>query len=114
MNTIKKILFIHQKASEHVAALNEKILWSFHAVKKLRIEGLRKSPIEDALKDCVLVEDYPIMGRPLPDCLVLGFINEDPLHVVVALDEDFDRIFIITVYKPSLERWEDGWRKRKK
>ena len=114
MNKINKILFIHQKASEHIAALDEKILWSFHAVKKLRIEGLRKSQIEDALKNCVLVEDYPIVGRPLPDCLVLGFINEDPIHVVVALDEDFDRIFIITVYKPSVERWEDGWGKRKK
>lgn len=114
MNTIKKILFIHQKASEHIVAVNEKILWSFHAVKKLRIEGLRKLQVEDALKDCILVEDYPIVGRPLPDCLVLGFINEDPIHVVVALDEDFDRIFVITVYRPSVERWEDGWRKRKK
>lgn len=82
-------------------------------MKKLRIEGLRKSQVEDALKDCVLVEDYPIVGRPLPDCLVLGFIKENPIHVVAALDEDFDRIFIITVYRPSVERWADGWKKRK-
>lgn len=114
MNKLKKLLFVREKASEHIAAINEKILWSFHAVKKLRIEELRKSQIEDALKNCVLVEDYHVVGRPLPDCLVLGFINEEPVHVVVALDEDFDRILIITVYKPSTERWGDGWKKRKK
>ena len=114
MNTLKKILFIHQKASEHIAAVNEKILWSSHAVKKLRIEELRKSQIEDTLKDCDLVEDYHVVGRPLPDCLVLGFINDEPVHVVAALDEVFDRILIVTVYRPLAERWEDGWKKRKK
>lgn len=82
--------------------------------KKLRTEELRKSEIEYALKDCVLVEDYNVVGRPLPDCLVLGFINDEPVHVVTVLDEDFDRILIVTVYKPSAERWEDGWKKRKK
>ncbi len=114
MNKIAKILFIHQKAHEHIPALNERIMWSFHAVSKLRVEGLRKSLVENALKDCVLVEDYLPVGRPLPDCLVLGFINEGPIHVVVALDEDFERIFIVTVYRPSAERWEDGWKKRKR
>ena len=58
MNKLKKLLFVRKKASEHIAATNEKILWSFHAVRKLRIEGLRKSQVEDALKNCVLVEDY--------------------------------------------------------
>ncbi len=114
MNKIMKLLFIREKASEHITAINEKILWSFHAVQKLRIEGLRKSQVEDALKNCVLVEDYHVTGRPLPDCLVLEFINEEPVHVVVALDEDFDRILIVTVYRPSAGRWEDGWKKRKK
>jgi len=114
MNKLKKLLFIRQKACEHIVAVNEKILWSFHAVQKLRIEELRKLQVEDALKNCVLVEDYHLVGRPLPDCLVLGFTNEKPVHVVVALDEDFDRILIVTVYRPSAERWKDGWKKRKK
>ncbi len=114
MNTAEKILFIQQKASEHVLATSEKIFWSVHAVRKLRIERLRKSQIEDALNDCVLVEDYPVVGRPLPDCLVLGFVSENPVHMVVALDQDFDRIFIVTVYRPLPERWEDGWKRRKK
>jgi len=109
----EKESFIRQKAEEQIPENNEKISWSFHAVKKLRLEGLRKKEIEDALIQCALIEDYAMEGRPFPGCLVLGFIGGDPVHIVMAVDRDFDRIFVITVYKPSLERWENDWKTRK-
>jgi len=105
--------FIREKAKEHIPEINEKILWSLHAVKKLRIEGLRKKEVEDSLKECIIIEDYTMEGRPLPGCLVLGFIGFIPVHSVIAIDRDFDRIFVITVYKPSSERWENDWKRRK-
>ncbi len=105
--------FIRQKAKEHAPEINEKISWSLHAVKKLRIEGLKKKKVENSLKDCIVVEDYPMEGRQLPGCLVLGFIDSDPVHAVIAIDGDFDRIFVITVYKPSSERWKNDWKTRK-
>jgi hypothetical protein len=49
----------------------------------------------------------------LPDCLVLEFVNNEPVHAVIAIDIDFDRIFIVTVYRPAAERWESDWKKRK-
>jgi hypothetical protein len=110
----EKERFIRQKASEHIPAVNEKIYWSLHAVKKLRVEGLRKIEVENSLKDCIIIEDYPVEGRPLPDCLVLRFIGYKPVHSAVAIDRDFDRILIVTVYRPSAERWEDDWKTRKK
>jgi hypothetical protein len=108
-----KELFIREKAREHIPEINEKISWSLHAVKKLRVEGLRKRDVEVSLKECIIVEDYAMEGRPLPGCLILGFIDSDTLHAVIAIDRDFDRIFVITVYKPSLERWKDDWKTRK-
>ncbi len=81
--------------------------------KKLRIEELRKREVEDSLKECIIVENYTMEGRPLPSCLVLGFIGSGPVHSVMAVDRDFDRIFVITVYKPSSERWENDWKTRK-
>jgi len=105
--------FIRDKAREHEAGSNEKILWSLHAVSKLRTEGLRKKDVENSLKECIIIEDYVMEGRPLPGCLVLGFIGQIPVHSVIAIDRDLDRIFIITVYKPSAERWENGWKRRK-
>lgn len=109
----EKESFIHQKANEHVPETNDKILWSLHAVKKLRAEELRKKEVEDSLKECIIIEDYTMEGRPLPGCLVLGFIGSIPVHSVIAIDSDLDRIFIITVYKPSTERWKDDWSRRK-
>jgi hypothetical protein len=106
--------FIRIKAKEHEPEYNEKISWSLHAVKKLRIEGFRKKEIEDSIKKCIIIEDYTMEGRPLPGCLVLGFIGSIPVHSVIAIDLDYDRIFIITVYKPSAERWENDWKTRKR
>jgi len=113
MSPAEKERFIRNRAKEHVVPANEKILWSLHAVGKLRSEGLRKKNIEDSLKDCEIIEDYPDTGRPMPACLALGSIDSVPVHIVVAIDGNLDRIFIVTVYKPSEERWKDGWKKRK-
>lgn len=114
MNSVKKIEFIRGKAEKLAGGADEKILWSLHAMRKLRTENLRKTAVEKSLRNAVLVEDYQQHGRPLPDCLVLGFINGDPLHVVAAIDRDFDRIFIVTAYRPDPKRWEDDWKKRKR
>jgi len=113
MRIEEKEAFIHRVAEEHVLERNEKIMWSLHAVKKLRSEGYRKMHIEESLKKCTIIEDYTMEGRLLPGCLTLGYFDSEPVHVVVAIDRDWDRIFIITVYKPSADRWSDDWKKRK-
>jgi hypothetical protein len=80
----------------------------------MRLEKIWKAKVEQALKKAIIIEHYPKHGRPLPDCLLLGFIDADPIHVVVAIDEAFDRIVIITVYRPDIKRWESDWKTRKK
>ena len=114
MDFAEKEQFIRQKAQEHIPEINEKIYWSSHAVKKLRIEGLRKAEVENSLTGCVTIEDYPAGNRALPDCLVLGYIGSEPVHLVVAIDKDLDRVLIVTVYRPSGERWEDDWKTRRR
>lgn len=114
MTAQEKGRFLQQKAQEHRPDLNDKVLWSVHALKKLRIERLRKDDLENALRDGIIIEDYPMESRPLPGCLVLGFVGNEPVHIVLAVDVLLDRLFIITVYRPSVERWEDDWKRRKK
>ena len=108
--------FIRQKAQQNVVHPGaEKILWSHHAIGKLVMEDLSRQDIEGALITCELIEDYPVQTRPLPDCLVLGWlVGQQPVHAVVAVDESSDRIFIVTVYRPEPRRWEDGYRRRKR
>ena len=58
-----------------------------------------------------MIEDYLALHRPLPDCLVLEYlVTGEPLHAVIAFDEANDRLFIVTVYKPSHEEWQNDWR----
>jgi len=61
------------------------------------------------------VGDYLTAHRLLPDCLVLGWLaTDEPLHAAIAIDEVTGRLFVVTVYEPSPEEWEDDWRTRKR
>jgi hypothetical protein len=91
-----------------------KIRWSRHGITELVNENWSREEVEAALAGCEVIEDYPAIHRPLPDCLVMGQLTTgDLLHAVVAIDGTNDRLFIVTVYKPSSEEWTDDWRTRK-
>ncbi len=115
MNRPDKQRFIRRKSSENRYDLaGAKVYWSRHAIAEMIDDGLSRSEIEKALETCEIIEDYPAGHRPLPDCLVLAHLSvAQPLHAVIAVDEARDRIFMITVYLPSREEWQDDWRTRK-
>lgn len=108
--------FIQEKARDQVFdSAGEKILWSRHGVAALIDDGLSRTDVEAALQRSHIIEDYLPTHRPLPDCLVLALISPDkPVHAVIAIDEAHDRIFIVTVYVPTIDRWEDDWQTRKR
>ena len=113
MKTEEKEAFILKKATENSSdPAKAKVLWSSHAIGKLQSENLQRKKVELALVNCEVIEDYPWLTRKLPDCLVIAFTpNNDPFHVVVALDRSQDRI--VTVYRPDQTRWENDWKTRK-
>jgi hypothetical protein len=92
-----------------------KILWSRHAVAAIIDDELDRITVEVALSQCEVIEVYPQVHRPLPDCLVLTMLSANkPLHAVIAIDKSSDRIFIVTVYIPTKDKWQDDWRTRKR
>jgi len=44
----------------------------------------------------------------------LHYENETPLHIVVSYDESEKLVYIITVYNPSEDYYEDDHKTRKK
>ena len=59
-----------------------------------------------------IIEQYPD-DYPFPSCLILGItINGEYVHVVVSMDEG--KIYLITAYKPSLDKWESNLKTRKR
>ena len=116
MDAEAKQSFIREKALQNERdSEGTKVVWSRHAVTELVADDLTRHQVERALQECELIEDYLTLHRPLPDCLVLSWLTSgEPLHAVVAIDLERDRIFMATVYRPRQEEWEDDWRTRKK
>jgi hypothetical protein len=89
-----------------------KIEWKKHAIKRLLERGIKRSQVFEALADCEIIEQHDLK-RPLPSVLVLGSFNNQPLHVMLAIDEKERVLWIITVYKPSLLEWMDDFKTRR-
>ncbi len=95
---------------------SEKVLYSAHARREMREEEF--GPITDqelyeAICTGEVIEDYPD-DTPYASVLLFGTTNAGrPLHTVCAHDKAGDQAFIVTVYHPDPNRWED-YRRRKK
>jgi len=111
----EKQAFVRAKAlASRLAPEQRLVIWSAHAVAELVADRLVRVDVEAALEGAVIIEDYPTVTRPLPDCLVLGHLGSGaPIHAVVALDIELDRVVIVTAYRPGGEEWEDDWHTRR-
>ena len=91
---------------------NEKpFIMTQHAEVRRRQRGITVSDIKRAIQTGIIIEDYPD-AYPNPACLILSsVVDKKPLHVVCGISgED---LWIITVYHPNNEEWEDSYSKRK-
>ena len=66
-----------------------------------------------ALQQAQIIEEYAHQHRYLPDCLVLTFVLDEPMHCVIGINQPQDYILIVTVYRPRPEEWNHDWRTRK-
>ncbi|MBI4603870.1 MAG: DUF4258 domain-containing protein [Planctomycetes bacterium] len=78
---------------------------SLHADEERLQEGMTVRDIEEALAAAELLEDYPDDPRG-HSCLVLGYSSGRPVHCVCGLTRQ-GRLFLITVYRPSMPKWKD-------
>lgn len=116
MDATAKQAFIRRKASENRSdPTGSGILWTRHAIAELANEGWVRRAVENGLVTSQVIEDYPVVHRPLPDCLALGQLaSGEPFHAVLAVDINRDVLVVITVYRPSSEEWDNEWKTRKR
>jgi len=88
--------------------------FSKHAEREREFDMILVNEIEDALKNCEIIEDYPDDPRGA-SCLVLGFSGQRPVHAVCAIKIDPEELLLITVYDPSKRpnKWTENYRKRR-
>lgn len=90
----------------------DSILFSSHAITRMFERGLNKDNVVSAIHNGETVSSYPD-DQPYPSELLLGMVNQHPVHVVVARDEKDYACYVITAYVPSLELWHADFKTRK-
>ena len=95
------------------AVRSGRAVWRLHALRRMVERGISRVVVVEAIERGEVIEDYPD-DTPYPSCLVLGFVEERPLHVVLGYDASGRDACIITVYEPSPDKFESDWRTRRK
>lgn len=90
-----------------------RIEWRKHTLQRTAERHILQKDIIQVLLFGEMIREYPD-DRPFPSALVFGWIANRPLHVVVSYDEMTDLAYIITVYEPSLNVFEDDFKTKRK
>ncbi|MHC4220883.1 MAG: DUF4258 domain-containing protein [Planctomycetota bacterium] len=88
------------------------IVFSGHAIRQMFRRGLEKDNVLTVIQAGDIVVDYP-EDKPYPSCLILGFVKNEPIHVVFAIDTDQQIGIVITAYIPDTKLWTEDFRSRK-
>lgn len=82
-----------------------------HLQTEMSADGLTISDIiAPGAGALALIEDYP-EDRRGHSCLLLGWIGDEPIHLVCTVRRD--PLFLITCYRPDPRRWFPDWRTRR-
>ena len=93
--------------------IQSKMKWYKHALERMQERDISRQDVKNCIVQGEIIEDYPD-DFPHPSCLIFGrTMDQKVIHVVVSLDEDQDTIGIITVYYPSVEKFEKDLNTRK-
>ena len=87
--------------------------FSGHAIRRMFERRIEKDAVIKAIRQGNIIEAYPD-DTPYPSFLMLGYVDERPLHVVVGVDPMSNAGRIITVYAPEEHTWSHDFRVRRR
>jgi hypothetical protein len=94
------------------AIQNGRIEWQTHALERMAKRGISRQIVKQILLEGEIIEDYP-HDKPFPTALFSGWFQGEPFHVVTALDSLSAYCFVITVYRPDLDHFENDYKTRR-
>jgi hypothetical protein len=84
---------------------------SDHADEEASADRVRVEEVFESVLGGEILEEYQD-DRPYPSCLVLDISKDEPVHSVWAYNSKTGWAVLVTVYRPTPDRWID-WRTRK-
>ena len=102
--------FTMQEVADAIA--HERYQWQVHAVRRALQRNLDTDEVNSAIARGEIIERYP-GDEPLPSALILGYNNGVPIHAVVAYDAADEMVFVVTVYIPDSDHFDEDHRTRR-
>ena len=75
--------------------------------------GIWRKSVLEVLRHGEIIQVYGY-DKPFPSILMLGFSDEQPLHVVASFDEGSRVVYVITAYIPDPGIFENDFKTKKK
>lgn len=95
-------------------AAETRIVYTEHALNEMNAEEeiISKDEIRQVIFEGEIVEDYP-EDKCGHSCLIFSYtLIGRPVHVICAPKEEY--LGIITVYVPTLDKWENNFKTRRR
>ncbi len=90
---------------------NRAMIWTGHIIRRLRERVITMDDVRNCLMTGDIIEQYP-GDYPYPSCLISGkTVSGKALHIVAGIGQG--RLWCITAYFPSEEKWNAGDVRRK-
>lgn len=87
------------------------IIFRTHAVQRMFQRSVNETDVRTILMQGETIENYDD-DKPYPSRLILGWIDERPIHVVAADNAAENQIVVVTVYEPDREKWSSDFKRR--
>jgi len=91
----------------------KEIRFSSHAIQKIFERELKKNMVIATIHKGEVIAEYPD-DQPYPSFLMLAFFDGIPLHVVAAFNKKEKICYVITVYVPDKNLWQNDFKTRRK
>lgn len=87
------------------------IIFTGHAVQRMFQRGISKNDIRICVEHGQIIEEYQD-DTPYPSLLLLGFVQNRPIHIVLGIDSENDSCIVVTAYEPDRQLWGENFKKR--
>jgi hypothetical protein len=104
------VMFDRSKSDK--AILMGNIEWRKHSLQRILERAISRADVCEVVTNGEVIEDYPT-DKPFPSALFFKSVSRRPLHVVAAFDEKEERVYIITTYEPTLDKFEQDFKTRR-
>ncbi len=94
------------------ALIEGNIIWRQHVLARMLERNISREDVYNTIQYGDIIESY-LETKPYPSCLIAGSPGNKQVHVVAAWDDEAYAVYIITVYTPDREHFQENGITRK-